>query len=74
MALGHLSNERLHRMISLAGGNADLLNGVKNTRCQVCSMVRPRGSKPQVSYLKPTNFNQRVSGDVFFIWDVKNVK
>ena len=35
---------------------------------------RPPGSKPQVSYLKPTNFNQGVSGDVFFIWDIKNVK
>ena len=74
VALGHLSNERLHRMISLAGGNSDLLNGVKNMRCQVCQMVKPPGSKPQASYLKPTNFNQRVSGDVFFIWDIKEVK
>ena len=74
VVLGHLSNERLHRMVSLAGGNADLLCGVRNMRCQICSMVRPPGSKPQVSYLKPTNFNQRVSGDVVFVWDVKNVK
>ena len=42
--------------------------------CQVCKMVRPPGSRPQASYLKPTNFNQRVSGDVFFIWDIKGVK
>ena len=74
VALGHLSNERLHRMISLAGGSSELLCGARNLRCQVCNMVRPPGSRPQVSYLKPSNFNQRVSGDVVFIWDIKNVK
>ena len=74
VALGHLSNDRLHRMVSLAGGSADLLAGIKSLRCQVCQMVRPPGSKPQASYTKPTNFNARVSGDVFFIWDIKNVK
>ena len=74
VALGHLSNDRLHRMVSLAGGSADLLAGIKSLHCQVCQMVRPPGSKPQASYTKPTNFNARVSGDVFFIWDIKNVK
>ena len=74
VALGHLSNDRLHRMVSLAGGSADLLTGIKSLHCQVCQMVRPPGSKPQASYTKPTNFNAKVSGDVFYIWDVKNVK
>ena len=73
-ALGHLSNDRLHRMVSLAGGSADLLAGIQSIRCQVCQMVRPPGSKPQASYTKPTNFNAKVSGDVFYIWDIKNVK
>ena len=56
VALGHLSNDRLHRMVSLAGGGSDLLEGIRNMRCQVCNMVRPPGSRPQVSYTKPTNF------------------
>ena len=43
-------------------------------RCQVCAMVRPPNSRPQVSYGKPTNFNQRVSGDCFHVWDVENVR
>lgn len=37
-------------------------------------MVRPPNSRPQVSYGKPTNFNQRVSGDCFHVWDVENVR
>ena len=74
VALGHLSNERLLRMVSLAGGGSDLLEGIRNMRCQVCSMVQPPGSKPQVSYTKPTNFNQRISGDVFYVWDIKGVR
>lgn len=40
VVLGHLSNDRLLRMVSLAGGNNDLLCGVQNMRCQICSMVR----------------------------------
>ena len=74
VTLGHISNDRLHRMLSLAGASGDLLAGARRLRCQVCCMVRPPTSKPQVSYLKPTNFNQRVSGDVFFVWDINNVK
>eukprot|EP00435_Cladocopium_sp_Y103_P025154 s849_g6.t1 len=74
VALGHISNDRLHRMLSLAGASGDLLSGARRLRCQVCCMVRPPASRPQVSYLKPTNFNQRVSGDVFFVWDVKGIK
>eukprot|EP00435_Cladocopium_sp_Y103_P038363 s129_g10.t1 len=74
VALGHLSNDRLARMITLAGGNRELLEGARQLRCQVCCMVRPPGSRPQVSYLKPSNFNQRVSADCFHVWDQKNVK
>lgn len=74
VAMGHLSNDRLARMLTLAGGNRELLEGARQLRCQVCCMVRPPGSKPQVSYLKPSNFNQRVSADCFHVWDKKNVK
>lgn len=54
VALGHLSNERLHRMVSLAGGNADLLSGIKNLRCQVCQMVARLGA----SHRCPTSSRQ----------------
>ena len=74
VALGHLSNERLARMLSLSGGGKDLLNGAQHLRCQVCCMVRPPQATPQVSYSKPTNFNQRISGDCFHIWDVKGLR
>lgn len=70
--LGHLSNDRLARMLSLAGGNnKELLEGARNLRCQVCCMVRPPDNKPQVSYRKPWNFNQRISADCFHVWDIK---
>ena len=62
------------RMLSLSGGSRELLEGAKNLRCQVCCMVRPPQSRPQVSYLKPSNFNQKISGDCFHVWDVENVK
>lgn len=74
VVLGHLSNDRLARMLSLAGGNKDLLMGARLLRCQVCSMVRPPDNKPQVSYQKPTNFNQRVSADCFHVWDHAGVQ
>ena len=74
VVLGHLSNERLARMLSLAGASKELLGGVREMRCQVCNMVRPPQSRPQVSYSKPTNFNQRISGDCFHVWDIENVR
>ena len=74
VTLGHLSNERLARMLSLSGALRELVAGANHLRCQVCCMVKPPASTPQVSYLKPSNFNQRVAGDCFHIWDVKNVR
>ena len=74
VTLGHLSNERLVRMLSLAGGNKQLLQGAQQLRCQVCCMVRPPQSRPQVSYQKPSNFNQKVSGDCFHVWDIHNLR
>lgn len=74
VTLGHLSNERLMRMLSLAGGNKQLLQGAQQLRCQVCCMVRPPQSRPQVSYQKPSNFNQKISGDVFHVWDINNLR
>lgn len=74
VTLGHLSNERLARMLSLAGGGRNILLGAKHLRCQVCCMVRPPQSRPQVSYNKPSNFNEKVAGDCFHVWDVKGLR
>ncbi|CAE7712200.1 RE1 [Symbiodinium sp. CCMP2592] len=35
----------------------------------VCAMVRPPQAQPQVAYHKPKAFNERLSGDSFYIWD-----
>eukprot|EP00435_Cladocopium_sp_Y103_P034992 s364_g9.t1 len=74
VTLGHLSNERLARMLSLAGGGKGVLLGAKHLRCQVCSMVRPPQSRPQASYQKPSNFNEKISGDCFHVWDIKGLR
>lgn len=66
VTLGHLSNERLARMLSLAGGGRHVLLGAKHLRCQVCCMVRPPQSRPQASYNKPSNFNEKVAGDCLY--------
>ena len=73
-ALGHLANDRLVRMLMLSGAGEGILKAARNLRCQVCAMVQPPRDAPQVSYNRPSNFNERISGDTFFVWDIKNVK
>ena len=74
VTLGHLSNERLGRMLSLAGGSRALVDGVKQLSCEVCKMVRGPAATPKVSYDKPSTFNQKISGDCFHVWDINNVR
>ena len=74
VTLGHLSNERLARMLSLAGASRALVDGAKQLSCQVCKMVRGPAATPKVSYDKPTNFNQKISGDCFHVWDINKVR
>ena len=71
--MGHLSNDRLVRMLTLSGAGEQILNVARNLRCQICSMVHPPRDAPQVAS-RPTNFNERVSGDSFYVWDIKGVK
>ena len=73
-ALGHLANDRLVRMLMLSGAGEQILTAARNLRCQVCAMVQPPRDAPQVSYKKPSTFNEKVSGDTFFIWDVLGAK
>ena len=73
-ALGHVSNERLVRMLMLSGAEEEILTVARNLRFQVCVMVHPPQDAPQVSGSKPTNFNEKLSGDMFYTWDSKGVK
>jgi hypothetical protein len=72
--LGHPANDRLVRMLTMSGAGQQVLTAASNLRCQVCAMVRPPRDAPQVSGSKSTNFNERVSGDTFFIWDLEGEK
>ncbi|CAE6971831.1 unnamed protein product [Symbiodinium sp. CCMP2456] len=74
VTLGHLSNDRLARMFILSGAQKGVIALAKSLRCQICAMVRPPGQTPKVSYRKPKHFNERVSGDTFFVWDADNKK
>ena len=73
-AMGHLSNERLVRMIMLSGGGEQILAAARNLRCQICSTIHPPRDAPQVAASRPRNFNEHVSGDTFYVWDVTNEK
>ena len=74
VTLGHLSNDRLARMFVLSGAQNNVVQLAKKLRCQVCAMVRPPAATPQVAYEKPKQFNERISGDSFYIWDAENKK
>ena len=69
VTMGHLSNERLARMLSLSGAAPGVVELARGLRCQVWAMVRPPQAQPQVAYHKPKAFNERLSGDSFYIWD-----
>ena len=73
-ALGHLANDRLVSMLMLSGAGEMILKAARNLRCQICAMVKPPRDAPQVSYNRPNNFNERISGDTFFMWDSKGKK
>ena len=74
VTLGHLSNDRLARMFILSGAQNNVVQLARQLRCQVCAMVRPPGATPQVAYQKPKQFNERISGDSFYVWDADNKK
>ena len=74
VTLGHLSNDRLARMFVLSGGQEAVVKLARNLKCQICAMVRPPGATPQVSYKKPQQFNESISGDSFHVWDLEGKK
>ncbi|CAE7461836.1 unnamed protein product [Symbiodinium necroappetens] len=74
VTMGHLSNERLARMLAIGGAAPGVVALARGLQCQVCAMVRPPQAQPQVAYQKPKAFNERLSGDTFFIWDASGQK
>lgn len=59
VAMGHLSNDRLARMLTLAGGNRELLEGARQLRCQVCCMVRPPGKQTTSQLFEAIEFQPK---------------
>ena len=41
VVMGHLSNDRLGRMLMMSGAGDGVVQLAKNLQCQVCAMVRP---------------------------------
>eukprot|EP00438_Fugacium_kawagutii_P010864 Skav216248 [mRNA] locus=scaffold20:99205:112201:+ [translate_table: standard] len=74
VTLGHVANERLVRMLTLAGAGQQITTAAANLRCQVCAMVHPPQDAPQVSGSRPMQFNEKVSGDTFYVWDSADQK
>ncbi|CAE7682647.1 RE2 [Symbiodinium necroappetens] len=74
VALGHVSAEKLKRMLHLHGAKDHILRAVTDMRCQVCQSVTAPRPCPRAAYDKPQRFNERVVTDVFFIWDANKTK
>ena len=74
VALGHVSAEKLKRMLHLNGAKDHILRAVTDMRCQVCQSVTAPRPCPRAAYDKPQRFNERVVTDVFFIWDANKTK
>ena len=73
-ALGHVSNDRLVRMLMLSGAGQQIQAAARNLCCQICNMVRPPRDAPQVAMSKPKTFNEKLTGDTFYVWDSEGSK
>ena len=61
-------------MLRLSGAADELCRGIEFLVCDICLRVRaPRGA-PKTTWLAPQHFNQRVSGDTFFVHAADRVK
>ena len=74
VALGHISQEKLKRMLHLQGAKPHIIAAVGDLRCQVCQAVTAPRPAPKAVYGRPQRFNERVLADVFFIWDSQKTK
>ena len=66
--LGHVSNEKMARMLALEGANREVLEACKALRCEICSRLAPPQADPKVSAQQPRTFNKQTLHDTFFIF------
>ena len=65
--LCHPSNQRLSRMMAIAGFESKVCEAVKYLKCQICDRVAAPASAPKVNEKRPTVFNQLVTTDGFCV-------
>ena len=74
VALGHISNEKLARMMSQNGAKTSVLQAIKDLDCQVCKRVTAPTPTPKSAYARPMSWNVRLCSDTFYVWDAKATK
>ena len=74
VALGHVSNDKLARMLSHNGAKDEVIASVKQLKCQVCMQVQSPQATPKASFSRPCAFNERLVSDTFYIWDAMKKK
>eukprot|EP00435_Cladocopium_sp_Y103_P070205 s2526_g34.t1 len=74
VSLGHISNEKLQRMLQLNGAPSEVVQAVKHLQCQICARVMPPVATPKAAFQRPMIFNERIVADTFYVWDANNEK
>lgn len=74
VALGHTSNDRLARMMAQNGAKDEVLEAIKQLKCQICMQVQSPQATPKASFTRPMGFNERVVSDTFYVWDTNGHK
>eukprot|EP00435_Cladocopium_sp_Y103_P008686 s1575_g2.t1 len=74
VALGHISNDKLKRMLSLNGAKEEILRAVDHLQCQICNQVKSPMATPKAAFARPMSFNERIVMDTFYVWDAQQVK
>ena len=74
VALGHISNDKLARMMSQNGAKPVVLQAIKDLDCQICKQVVAPHTTPKAAYARPMSFNVRACADTFYVWDAKATK
>lgn len=74
VALGHTSNEKLARMMAQNGAKDEVLDAIKQLKCQICMQVQAPQATPKASFTRPMSFNERLVSDTFYVWDAEGKK
>ena len=74
VALGHISNDKLARMLAQNGAKESILDAAKQLKCQVCLQVQSPQATPKAAFNRPMGFNERLVSDTFYVWDTNGEK